>query len=38
VLERITPVPPAHREVCAGAQWKCRYILPIPRAEEKEGP
>lgn len=38
VLERIAPVPPEHREVCAGAQYKCRYILPIPRADEKEAP
>ena len=26
VLERIAPVPPEQRAVCAGAEWKCRYI------------
>lgn len=30
VLERIAPVPPAYRDVCAGAALKCRYILRIP--------
>lgn len=26
VLERIAPVPPAYRALCAGATQKCRYI------------
>ena len=26
VLERIAPVPPAYRALCAGAAYKCRYI------------
>ncbi len=35
VLERIAPVPPAYREVCAGAALKCRYIMRIaPQGEE----
>ncbi|MHC1786875.1 MAG: GNAT family N-acetyltransferase [Christensenellales bacterium] len=34
VLERIAPVPAEHREVCAGAAFKCRYILAIPPEED----
>lgn len=29
-LESIAPVPPAYRAVCAGAEYKCRYILIVP--------
>ena len=29
VLERIAPVPPAYRTVCAGSTLKCRYIWHI---------
>lgn len=28
-LEHIAPVPLEHREVCSGAEYKCRYILCI---------
>ena len=30
-LERIAPVPPEYRVICAGAEQKCRYIWRIPR-------
>lgn len=30
-LERIAPVPPEYRTICAGATQKCRYIWRIPR-------
>ena len=30
VLERIAPVPPEQRALCAGAAQKCRYIWCIP--------
>lgn len=29
-LERIAPVPAAHREVCMGSSHKCRYVLSLP--------
>lgn len=29
-LEYIAPVPSAYRAVCAGAAYKCRYILRVP--------
>ena len=29
-LEYIAPVPSAYRAVCAGAAYKCRYILKVP--------
>lgn len=32
VLERIAPVPPEYRALCAGAAQKCRYIWRIPPA------
>lgn len=32
VLERIAPVPPEYRALCAGAAQKCRYIWRIPSA------
>lgn len=28
-LESIVAVPPAYRAVCAGAEWKCRYIWRV---------
>lgn len=31
-LERIAPVPPEYRALCAGAAQKCRYIWRIPPA------
>ena len=30
-MERIAPVPPEYRVICAGAEQKCRYIWRIPR-------
>lgn len=29
-LESITAVPAAYRALCAGAEYKCRYILTVP--------
>ena len=31
VLESVAAVPPAYRAVCAGAEYKCRYIWQVPR-------
>ena len=36
LLERIAPVPFEHREVCSGAEYKCRYILCIQPGQERE--
>lgn len=35
-LEWIAPVPKAHREVCMGSRFKCRYILPLPGKDEEQ--